>query len=740
MLAPLLSALLIALPQGGATRPDTASDSTRRPVKLGGVVIAVSRRPEKITEAPAAVSIFDASQIDETLGSPATVLLRTTPGVSLSQVGIATSFVNGRGFDRSFNTRWLTLEDGRVAALAETGLQVGEHTTIPKLDIAGIEVIAGPGSALYGANAASGLMSLRTKDPRTFPGTSIEITGGTRSYMDVQLRHAAVAGRWSWKLSGERLTARDWTDTVFVAGATPNSPPIREAAHTYDTDVNRFSGSLRRQLGGGELALNAGASLRNAMGLAGLGRYLMTNYGYQDVQLAWSSPRWFAQAYGTHSNSGGTYFLGAFTQTAARFPSLSADSVRSLSSFPVDGRMLVAEVQRNDVVGWLNNSLVVYGALARRDRVSSYGRAYVDATSGEALITDQASAYGQATTPLRDNLRLVSALRFDQSDRFDGRFSPKIGLVYDVGAEQSLRLTYNEAFLEPTMLQTSVYTLNAGANLLIIGNARGFVVKNPSGAVVRTIAPISPEANTTWELGYKGILANRLYLDATLYRSRFTGFFGPAVSIANPTGASPTWAYDAETGQRLNNRNGAPLIVNTAFNAGSGSFDGIDLVARYYFTNRYALAGTWSATKISSLESNPGDPPEATAFNTSPVRMGLALEGSPRRELDINVATRYVMGYPFRSAVNWGHIPTFATLGVSARYRFSGRTSANLRLENVATCVAGRSIPPAGGISAAGQATYAPGQSCGGGMRHTEMLNMPQVGTMVMLGVRFDRR
>ncbi|NIQ58653.1 MAG: hypothetical protein GWN71_36435, partial [Gammaproteobacteria bacterium] len=45
-------------------------------------------------------------------------------------------------------------------------------TTVPKVDLAGAEVIIGPGAALYGADATNGVLSLRTKDPLQYPGTT----------------------------------------------------------------------------------------------------------------------------------------------------------------------------------------------------------------------------------------------------------------------------------------------------------------------------------------------------------------------------------------------------------------------------------------------------------------------------------------------------------------------------------------------------------------------------------------
>ena len=88
-----------------------------------------------------------------------------------------------------------------------------------------------------------------------------------------------------------------------------------------------------------------------------------------------------------------------------------------------------------------------------------------------------------------------------------------------------------------------------------------------------------------------------------------------------------------------------------------------------------------------------------------------------------------------------GRIPPFGTLDLNASYRIRGtRATVTLQAQNVFACVGGTSTPPAAGIGAGVKATYTPGQQCGFGQAHQEFLNMPLMGTMIFLGMRWEGR
>jgi outer membrane receptor protein involved in Fe transport len=131
------------------------------------VVEGASRAPERIVEAPAAITVVPQEQLQGAAITAQTPLaLQATPGIDVVQSGINDFNVNSRGFNSSLNRRMLVLQDGRDLAIAFLGSQEWNGMTQPLEDLGRVEVVRGPGSALYGANAFSGVINITTPTAR----------------------------------------------------------------------------------------------------------------------------------------------------------------------------------------------------------------------------------------------------------------------------------------------------------------------------------------------------------------------------------------------------------------------------------------------------------------------------------------------------------------------------------------------------------------------------------------------
>ena len=721
-------------------------------VQLGGVVTSASRRVEKITDAPATITRLEDAQIQNSIGNSFASALKEVKGLEFIQTGVLTSSVNARGFNSSFNNRILQLEDGRIGVLAESALPVGSLTTVSKIDLASVEVLVGPGSALYGPDASNGVVSLTTKDPRQYPGWAVELDGGTRSFYDAQARYAGNSGRLGYKITGEYVAVNEFhQDSLFYPGVNGGKPIIEKDAN-WRNDIIRGSGMLAYYLdNGSRLMATLGASKLNGVGATNVGRNQLQNYGYRDAQVQYTGSRLFAQAYMSQSVSGTTFQLNGLAQNSVRFPTISYDSVKALSAFPSDGRLQAAEVQNNFSVGMLaktgisaiDNTHFTYGGQVRRDRISTYGHWLSDRQTGTPILINQKGVYGQMETPLSEMFRVVLAGRYDKHDKYDAQFSPKAALLFTPITDQTFRVTYNKAFKSPSVLQTDFYFPNFQPFIGVFGNLDGFDIKNGAGAIVNTFDPIRPEVNKTYEVGYKGVLGQKLFIDVVGYQTKFDGFISPLIVIANPlAGAAATTAYNHRTGAKVTDAAGGPQIALTYFNAGKATINGIDGGAKFYFTDKVATSLTASLVKIDTIIRKATDPAEATSFNSPSVRVTGGMDfNNVVEHMIAGFTTRYVSKYDFRSGVNYGLIPAFGTLDITAGYTLPNTGAKILfQAQNIFSCVGGTTTAPALGIGSANKATYAEGRECGFGKKHQEMINAPVLGPILLLGVRWEGR
>ena len=714
------------------------------PLQLGGVVVSASRRVEKITDAPATVTRLEAAQIANTVGNSFAPALKEVKGIDFIQVGITAVAINARGFNSSFNNRMLMMEDGRIAVLPENGLPVGSFTSIPKVDLAGVEVLIGPGSALYGPDASNGVLTLQTKDPKQFQGTTVEVAAGSRSFMDVQARHAGVTrgGTFGYKVSGEYLSANDFSNELVYSGQVRE----RGIGGTVDwkTDVMRAEGALVYYGGANRMELSLGNSKSNGVGQTNVGRNQLADWQYRHAQLKWTSPRWYANGYFAQSLSGDSYAINRYSSARLTTPAtISDDSVARLSDWPADGRLMAAELQNNFTLTPLANTRIVWGGQVRRDVVSSDREWLSDRVTNEDIDVQQVGAYGQTETPLGNAWRLVLAARVDKHDNYDRQFSPKAALTYTPWTDQTFRVTFNRAFKSPTLLNTDFSApdfVRLGAGLGgfgVFGNKSGFSVQNATGTTVARYAALVPERNTTYEVGYKGILKDRLFIDAAYYQSDYENFISPLVTIN--THLTGLFAYDA-AGQRVVGPNGAQSVL-TYLNLGKAKVKGMDAGVRWVLNERVAASGTLSLTKLDRVVRKPTDPAavaEATALNTTPTKWNVGMDfNAPAQQLVGGFTVRHVTGYNFRSGINNGIIPTFQTFDVTVSRRIPAiGAQVNLSVQNLFSCAGGYYEIRVGQVS---PGTFVKNRECNFGQRHMEMVNMPTIGTMIFLGVRYDR-
>src|SRR3954466_8637141 len=204
---------------GGAPQPPQDQQPTDEVRYEEQVVVSASRTEEQLVNAPAAVSVISSETI---LNSPATNvgdLLRAVPGVNVSQITARDINITTRGATTTLSTAQLALVDGRSIYLDFFGMIMWDLVPANPSDIKQIEVIRGPASAVWGANALNGVVNVITKSPRELQGDSFTVGfGGFNRDSDTQSHslgslfyingsHAqALNDRWAYKVSAGFFT------------------------------------------------------------------------------------------------------------------------------------------------------------------------------------------------------------------------------------------------------------------------------------------------------------------------------------------------------------------------------------------------------------------------------------------------------------------------------------------------------------------------------------------------------
>ena len=700
------------------------------PYQLGDLVVSASRGVERVTDAPATITKVGEEAIDESVGNSFMGALKAVKGLNYIQTGITSASINARGFHSSFNNRMLMVEDGRLAIQPENGLPVLTFTTMPKIDLASVEVVTGPGSALYGANASNGVVRLESKDPREYPGTEIELEGGTRDRLGVQFRHAGVTGedeQFGYKITGEWQQVDEFSNRLSVAIGDTTIP---EAEVDWKSEVYRAQGEVSYYGDDVDVTLSGGINYTWGVGQTNVGRNQFNpwNYNFQQVEL--ESDHWNVTFYRTHSDPKESYAVDQYTENQYAYPDMTDEEIEDISGWPGFGELWVGEAEGNYTLPWLLSTEVTFGARYRRDVVSSDREWLTDRQTGENITIGQPGGFLQTRTPLVPRLDLLLAARVDGHEDFSTQFSPKAGLLYEAAENHTLRATFNRAYKPPTTLQRHFYIPDFVPGVAVLGNRNGFSVRDAAGSTVADIEPLTPETNNTFELGYRGLIGERMLLDVTGWYGMYEEFLGTLRPINDPT--SGLFAYDHE-GNRIESQGGTPVFVFTYQNLGSADLLGLDGSARVFVTPDVMLRGTLSILDAATLE-EPETDPEATSLNAPTVKWNLGgdFENLFGGDAFAGFLLRSVSGYDYVSGINVGKIPTFNTLNAHVGLDIPGSDlTARLSAQNLFTC---RTVTENDPITP--QAT-AGSRKCGFDEPHIEMINMPAQELSAVVTLRY---
>ncbi len=422
----------------------TASAIGYAPRRVDGVVISESAPPISIRlerlsllqeqvvtpdrsagssfAAPTAISVINGESIRRTtpVGGPVERLQGIT-GVDVGQRGIAQRTFSARGPTGINSGSLLVLRDFRPVSLPFTRFNIPALIPGSDEDLERIEVVRGPGSALYGPDADRGLVHLITSSPLDRQGTTLSVAAGGRSLGHGSLHHARFIGRrLGVRVSGEYLTVRDWTE------ADPTDAVPR------DEGLQRGAGEARVDWQGGERTrVSLAAGISDAIRMVDQsdpGAIQLRHWRAAYLQARMEDGRLFANLYLNATAGGESYQLASATPVVD------------------DSRALGAQVQHGSSLGPRVD--LRYGADLQRIVPRTEGT-LDGANEGVDNIT-QLGAYLSATARLTSRFDLLAAVRGDHHDRLnDLAASPRIGAVFRPSRAQALRLTYNRATSTP---------------------------------------------------------------------------------------------------------------------------------------------------------------------------------------------------------------------------------------------------------------------------------------------------
>jgi iron complex outermembrane receptor protein len=142
-------------------------------------VTSVSKKEEKLARTAAAIFVITAEDIRRSGATNIPDLLRMVPGLDVAEINGSTWAISSRGFNDQISNKLLVLIDGRTVYSPLFNGVYWDAQEVPLEDIERIEVIRGPGAAIWGANAVNGVINIISKTAWDTQGALITGGGGT---------------------------------------------------------------------------------------------------------------------------------------------------------------------------------------------------------------------------------------------------------------------------------------------------------------------------------------------------------------------------------------------------------------------------------------------------------------------------------------------------------------------------------------------------------------------------------
>ncbi len=486
------------------------------------VTIATGTR-QPIARAPSVASVITAEDIAAIGAADIDEVLETVPGLHVSRSPIGYNPIYTiRGIDTQYNPEVLMLVNGIPITGAYFGNRSQTWGGMPVENIARIEVIRGPGSALYGADAFAVVINIITKTATDINGTQLGARVGSFNSRDAWMQYGGTAGKYD-VAAYLRAGHTDGQHQIIAADVLTGTPfslapgPVNLGLDAIDgrIDLSRDKWRLRagyQQRSNGK----TGAGVASALDPVGTnyGERVNTDLTYQDANFApnldvtaQASYLFITEQSDLTLFPPGTNFgLGPFPNgvigdpykwerhlrfnVSAVYSGLQSHKLRFGTGTQDDDLYKTQEFRNYNLVG-----VPGFGYLP-----TPIPGGLTQMTAADIFLTPHARrvnyVYAQDEWNFTRDWYLTAGVRHDQYSDFGGTTNPRLALVWDTAYNLTSKLLYGQAFRPPSFAE--LYNIN-----------------NP---VAQGNPALKPETNQSVELAFAWQAASTLQANLNLFR------------------------------------------------------------------------------------------------------------------------------------------------------------------------------------------------------------------------------
>ncbi len=335
---------------------------------------------------------------------------------------------------------------------------------------------------------------------------------------------------------------------------------------------------------------------------------------------------------------------------------------------------------------------LLVGLSARQYVLNSQGTLFADTTS--PIKINEFGSYAQLSQKLLgDLLKLTVSGRYDKNTNFTGRFTPRASAVVKLAKDHNLRFSYQQAYRFPTTQNQWINLLVGGGTRLMgglpqlrdyykfstnpvftVASVQAFGASALAGAPntgllqQQQFGDFKPESSNSFEVGYKGLIAQKLLIDVYAYWAKYSNFLSSVNVIQARTAPTTTLGYldllDASK------RIVYSISVNTP---GDVKTSGWGASAEYLLPSNFSVSGNIYHDQIGDLPAG-----FISYFNTPKYRINATLANSgfgKDNRLGFNIVYRWANTFYYEGTFGAGMVPWIRTVDAMLSYKLPSTKS-----------------------------------------------------------------
>jgi outer membrane receptor for ferrienterochelin and colicins len=440
---------LMAAPAASAQEPGLADKSLEELLKMQiPDVEAASKRKQKTIDAPAAVTIVTAADIERHGYRSLADLLRAVRGFFVND-DRNYSYAGVRGFGRpgDYNSRVLLLVDGhRVNDALYDGALVGYDFPLDLALIERVEVVRGPGSALYGTSAFLAVINVVTRTGASIGGLAMSTTGGSLETGRGRISFGRELADGTDLLASATLYDSAGIERIVFPGlGAGNGDAVAVGA-----DGESFGSAFLSGRRGGFRLQGAWVSRDKTVPTGSFSTVIGDPRNLTTDERLWGDLSWSGNLGGFEVAARGYFDRYAYDGTYVYDYGSGGEPEIVLNRDIAETDWWGIETKATRALG--SRHLMSVGLEFRR--LTDVHQANYDVTPFEQYLEDRrtgwiGAAFLQDEVTLSDRITLSAGLRYDEYSTFGGTVSPRAALILRPNSRSALKLLYGQAFRAP---------------------------------------------------------------------------------------------------------------------------------------------------------------------------------------------------------------------------------------------------------------------------------------------------